>query len=73
LAETPAVPLTIEGSTMLHQIFRFNWKAWRALSAAEQQRISTAATAKLKEIAEASGRSHRINPLSFRSSATRAT
>ena len=38
---------------MLHQIFRFNWKAWRALSAAEQQRIATAATSKLKEIAQA--------------------
>jgi peroxiredoxin len=38
---------------MLHQIFRFNWKAWRTLSAAEQQRITTAATNKLKEIAQA--------------------
>jgi len=40
---------------MLHQIFRFNWKAWRALSPAEQQRIATAAVAKVKEIAESSG------------------
>jgi hydrogen peroxide-dependent heme synthase len=55
LAETPAVPLTIEGSSMLHQIFRFNWKAWRALSAAEQERIGSAAAAKLKNLAEASG------------------
>ena len=36
---------------MLHQVFRFNWKAWRALSAAEQQRISTAATSKLRALA----------------------
>ena len=36
---------------MLHQIFRFNWKAWRALSAAEHERIATAAISKLKEIA----------------------
>ena len=50
MAESPAVPLTIEGSSMLHQIFRFNWKAWRALSPAEQQRIVTAAAGKLKEI-----------------------
>jgi peroxiredoxin len=35
---------------MLHQIFRFNWKAWRAFSAPEQARIASAATAKLKEI-----------------------
>jgi peroxiredoxin len=40
---------------MLHQIFRFNWKAWRALSAAEQERIGSAAAAKLKNFAEASG------------------
>jgi len=52
LAETPAVPLTIEGSTMLHQVFRFNWKAWRALSASEQNRIASAAAAKLNEIAQ---------------------
>jgi chlorite dismutase len=51
VSDTPAVPLTLEGSVMLHQFFRFNWKAWRALSPAEQQRISTAAIAKLKEIA----------------------
>jgi peroxiredoxin len=50
--ETPAVPLTIEGSTMLHQLFRFNWKAWRALSAAEQQRIGSAAVAQLKKMAD---------------------
>ena len=35
---------------MLHQIFRFNHKAWRALSAAEQERIGSAAIRKLKEI-----------------------
>jgi chlorite dismutase len=33
---------------MLHQLFHFNWKAWRVLSAAEQQRIATAAVGKLK-------------------------
>jgi hydrogen peroxide-dependent heme synthase len=37
---------------MLHQIFRFNWKAWRALSPAEHERIVKAATSKLKEIAK---------------------
>jgi peroxiredoxin len=55
LAETPVVPLTIEGASMLHQIFRFNWKAWRTLSTAEQQRIATAATSKLTEISKSSG------------------
>lgn len=36
---------------MLHQIFRFNWKAWRALSPGDQERIATLAAAKLKQIA----------------------
>jgi peroxiredoxin len=42
---------------MLHQVFRFNWKAWRALSSAEQARISCAAVAKLKDIAKGPGES----------------
>jgi chlorite dismutase len=35
LAETalPALPLTIEGASVLHQMMRFRWSAWRALSA----------------------------------------
>ncbi len=52
MPESPAVPLTIEGSSMLHQLFRFNWKAWRALSPAEQQRIASVAVSKLGAMAE---------------------
>src|SRR5665811_1493444 len=26
----PAVPLTLEGSAVLHQMFRFRWDAWRS-------------------------------------------
>ena len=29
LADFPPVPLTLEGSALLHQFFRFDWKAWR--------------------------------------------
>jgi chlorite dismutase len=36
---------------MLHQLFRFNWKAWRALSPAEQQRIASIAVTKLNALA----------------------
>jgi hydrogen peroxide-dependent heme synthase len=34
LVETalPAVPLTVEGASVLHQMMRFRWTAWRALS-----------------------------------------
>src|SRR5262245_42946609 len=29
----PAVPLTVEGASVLHQMMRFRWAAWRALPA----------------------------------------
>jgi len=29
----PPVPLTVEGASVLHQMMRFRWSAWRALSA----------------------------------------
>jgi hydrogen peroxide-dependent heme synthase len=34
LVETalPAMPLTVEGASVLHQMMRFRWPAWRALS-----------------------------------------
>ena len=61
VAESPAVPLTIEGSSMLHQIFRFNWKAWRALSPAEQERIGSGAVKKLQDLAaDPSGNSQTV-------------
>ena len=44
--EPPAVPLTTEGYSVLHQMFRLRWTAWRALAAAEKQGIAQeAATA----------------------------
>lgn len=52
MPENPPVPLTLEGASMLHQMFRMNWKAWRAISAAEQTRIAAAATAHLRKLAE---------------------
>ena len=36
---------------MLHQVFSFDWKAWRTLSAAERERIGNNATHRLAEIA----------------------
>ena len=34
LVETalPPVPLTVEGASVLHQMMRFRWRAWRALA-----------------------------------------
>jgi chlorite dismutase len=42
LAETaqPAVPLTLEGASVLHQMMRFRRSAWRALSAADRAAIA---------------------------------
>ena len=42
-----AVPLTIEGSSVLHQMFRFRWAEWRKLSAAQQHEIAAEASAAL--------------------------
>jgi peroxiredoxin len=35
----PAAPLTLDGSYILHQMFRVRWAAWRALAASDQRRI----------------------------------
>ena len=38
-SEIPAAPLTIEGASVLHQMFRFNRTAWRALSSNQKEEI----------------------------------
>ena len=37
--EIPAVPLTIEGYSVLHQMMRVRWAAWRPMAAAEKRAI----------------------------------
>jgi chlorite dismutase len=44
----PPVPLTLEGSCLLHQFFRFDWKAWRATPMPERERIAVDAVEALK-------------------------
>ena len=46
-AELPAVPLTLEGLSVLHQMFRFRWPEWRKLSPSRQQEIAREAAAAL--------------------------
>ena len=36
----PAVPLTLEGHSVLHQMFRFRWAEWRKLDKARQAQIA---------------------------------
>jgi hydrogen peroxide-dependent heme synthase len=45
--DLPAVPLTIEGASVLHQMFRFRRPEWRKLSDTQKQEISSEASAVL--------------------------
>jgi hydrogen peroxide-dependent heme synthase len=38
--ELPAMPLTLEGLSVLHQMFRFRWPEWRKLDASRQVDIA---------------------------------
>jgi hydrogen peroxide-dependent heme synthase len=50
VADFPPVPLTLEGSSLLHQFFRFDWKAWRGCAPTERARIADEAAAALKKL-----------------------
>jgi hydrogen peroxide-dependent heme synthase len=54
--ELPAMPLTLEGLSVLHQMFRFRWPEWRKLDPARQQEIAREAAALLSP-SEAAGQS----------------
>ena len=43
-AEIPAVPLTIEGYSVMHQMMRFRWGAWRQASPEQKVQIAQEAT-----------------------------
>jgi hydrogen peroxide-dependent heme synthase len=43
-AEIPAVPLTTEGYSVLHQMMRMRWPAWRALPASEKSAVAQEAS-----------------------------
>jgi len=44
----PEVPLTVEGASVLHQMMRFRWTAWRALAAGTRSEILAEATSALE-------------------------
>ena len=57
-AEMPAVPLTIEGYSVLHQMMRFRWSAWRHLRPAHKAAIAKEAAGLLGKMEQnASGQS----------------
>jgi peroxiredoxin len=39
LPELPSVPITLEGSSVLHQMFHFDWSAWKKLPSEEKQAV----------------------------------
>ncbi len=55
-AVMPAVPLTVEGSSVLHQMFRLKWAAWRALSENARREAAAEAAAALEEMEPAGER-----------------
>ncbi|HME10737.1 MAG TPA: hydrogen peroxide-dependent heme synthase [Bryobacteraceae bacterium] len=46
----PPVPLTLEGSSVLHQMSRLRWSAWKQLGQAEQKEIAAEAASLLEEM-----------------------
>jgi peroxiredoxin len=48
LSDFPPVPLTLEGSSVLHQFFRFDWNAWHGCTVGERKRFASDATAALR-------------------------
>jgi hydrogen peroxide-dependent heme synthase len=56
--QLPAVPLTLEGASMLHQMLRVRWTAWKQLAAPERSAIAQEAADALGKMEhEASGQS----------------
>jgi len=49
-SELHAVPLTIEGASVLHQMFRFRWAEWRKLSEAQQRQMTSEASDALMKV-----------------------
>jgi chlorite dismutase len=52
-AQMAQVPMTIEGSSVLHTMARFRWTAWRALAEAERRAVIEEAVAALQAAEEA--------------------
>lgn len=50
MTDFPPVPLTLEGSFLLHQFFRFDWKAWRSCAAGEREKIAAEAATTLQRL-----------------------
>jgi chlorite dismutase len=54
-AEIPAVPLTIEGYSVLHQMMRFRWSAWRQVRQSQKTEIVREACGVLAKMEQNAG------------------
>jgi chlorite dismutase len=54
-AQIPEVPLTTEGYSVLHQMMRFRWTAWRALPGAARSEVANEAASDLGKMEQNSG------------------
>ena len=54
-AQLPAVPLTLEGYATLHQMMRFRWTAWRALTENARRELAHEASSLLAKMETNSG------------------
>jgi len=50
LPDFSPVPLTLEGSALLHQFFRFDWKSWRSCADGERKKIVAEAVSTLQKL-----------------------
>ena len=57
MSDFPPVPLTLEGSALLHQFFRFDWKSWRTTAQPDRDRITAEAVEVLKKLERKSSES----------------
>jgi chlorite dismutase len=53
LTDFSPVPLTLEGSSLLHQFFRFDWKAWRSCADGERKKMIATTLEVLKSLERA--------------------
>jgi peroxiredoxin len=58
MAEIPAVPLTLEGSWVLHQMFRWRRREWREADREQRQQVTAEATAVLSSLEKIKGHGH---------------
>jgi hydrogen peroxide-dependent heme synthase len=57
-ADLHPAPLTLDGASVLHQMFRFDWPAWRTVDAATRQEILAEARAFLAPLEKGSAEGH---------------